>query len=114
MKHPLIDPNKSYTFRNYFELNPPLDELLAQFGYTRQTELCTLPKAAVESEAFSQLQRQLETHMRIADLIITIGEAWRFAILDRQRKEITQDINLYRVPADLVELVQMLVAILRQ
>lgn len=201
IKIPVIDPEKSYTFRDYFNLNPPIDELLAYFGYTRQTEMCTLPQSTVDTASVSSLKEQLEAHMRIADLntesakrevlvapillqvgvylqirlrieyplyidkqlrgkvdyylhhkgnllvveaknddlgrgfiqlaveliafdqwlemdekplygIITIGEAWRFAILDRQSKMITQDINLYRVPADVVELWEILIAIL--
>ncbi|MDM8529699.1 hypothetical protein QUF63_00910 [Anaerolineales bacterium HSG25] len=201
MRRPIIDPNKSYTFRNYFEMNPPVDELLEHFGYTRQTEICTLPKSTIKTDHFSHLKHQLEAHMRIADLnseaakrevlvapillnlgvylqtklrieyplyvseqlkgkigyylhhkgnllvveaknddlgrgfiqlateliafdqwidentrplygIITIGDAWRFCILDRQTKCITQDIRIYTVPHELQELLQIIIAIL--
>ncbi len=44
--------------------------------------------------------------------IITIGDVWRFCILDRQTKLITQDINLYRIPTDIEELLPILIAIL--
>lgn len=37
---------------------------------------------------------------------------WQFGNLQRQTKQITQDLNLYRVPADLEELLRILVAIL--
>lgn len=43
---------------------------------------------------------------------ITVGDVWRFAVLDRQAKTVTQDINLWRVPADLNGLAQTLVGIL--
>ncbi|MEA5553258.1 hypothetical protein VB713_20160 [Anabaena cylindrica UHCC 0172] len=44
---------------------------------------------------------------------VTTGEDWRFAIYKRQEKEIIEDIKLYRVPEELIELVRILVAIVR-
>jgi hypothetical protein len=35
-------------------------------------------------------------------------------LLDREEKHMTQDLNLYRVPADLYELLQILLGILGQ
>ena len=64
---------------------------------------------ATELIAFDQW---LDEDKKLFYGIITIGDAWRFGILDRQTKQITQDINLYRVPADIEELLQILVAIL--
>lgn len=43
---------------------------------------------------------------------VSIGDVWRFGILNRQSKQITQDIHLYRVPTDLEELMAILIAIL--
>ena len=43
---------------------------------------------------------------------VTTGDIWQFGLLQRQPKQITQDLNLYRVPADLEELLRLLVAIL--
>lgn len=43
---------------------------------------------------------------------VSMGNIWQFGILHRQTKQILQDINLYRVPADLEDLVRILVAIL--
>jgi len=43
---------------------------------------------------------------------ISLGEIWRFGILDRQAKQVTQDINWYRVPTDLEDLMAVLIAIL--
>ena len=45
---------------------------------------------------------------------VSIGTVWQFSRCDRQRKAITQDLNLYRVPNDLQELMSILVSILRQ
>ncbi len=201
MKRPIIDPNKSYTFRDYFAMNVSLADLLAYFGYTHQSDLCTLPQTTADLTYFAALKGQLEAYLRITDLnaestrrevlvapillnlgvylqtkvqmeyplrvtnqlkgkidyylrrngnlliveakhddmmhgfaqlsveliafdqwldedskplygVVTIGDTWRFGILDRLTKQITQDINLYRVPADLTELLQILIAIL--
>jgi hypothetical protein len=44
--------------------------------------------------------------------VVSTGEIWRFGILDRTTQSITQDLNLFRVPADLDELLRVLIAIL--
>lgn len=43
---------------------------------------------------------------------VSIGNVWQFGILQRQHKQIVQDLNLFRVPTDLDDLLQVLVAIL--
>ncbi|WYL98533.1 MAG: hypothetical protein HEQ19_02340 [Gloeotrichia echinulata CP02] len=43
---------------------------------------------------------------------VTTGEDWRFAIYNREEKQITEDIKLYRVPEELTELINILVRIL--
>ena len=43
---------------------------------------------------------------------LSTGDLWRFARLDRGTKTITQDVNLFRVPADLADLSRVLVGIL--
>ena len=43
---------------------------------------------------------------------VSTGVIWQFGTLERQTKQITQNLNLYRVPADLEELLRILVAIL--
>ena len=59
-KAPILHPDRSYTFRSYFEMSFEPEDILAEFGY----------------------------------------------------KQITQCLNLYRVPADLEELLRILIAIL--
>ncbi|MEM9162668.1 MAG: hypothetical protein AAGC54_06310 [Cyanobacteria bacterium P01_F01_bin.4] len=44
---------------------------------------------------------------------VTTGDIWKFGLLYREEKRIVQDINLYRVPADLEELLGILVNILK-
>ncbi len=43
---------------------------------------------------------------------VSMGNLWQFAVLDTQKNQIIQDTNLYRVPADLLELLQVIVGIL--
>jgi hypothetical protein len=43
---------------------------------------------------------------------VSTGQVWQFGILDRQRKLVIQDFNLYRVPADLESLLRSLIGIL--
>jgi hypothetical protein len=43
---------------------------------------------------------------------ITIGEVWRFAVLDRKNKTIKKDINLFRFPQDAQDLFAVLLGIL--
>ncbi len=43
---------------------------------------------------------------------VSIGNVWQFGRLHRVEKHITQDLNLYRVPADLQDLLHILLAIL--
>lgn len=43
---------------------------------------------------------------------VTTGDIWKFGVLHRQDGRIVQDINLYRVPADLAGLLQIIVGVL--
>lgn len=43
---------------------------------------------------------------------VTTGEDWRFAIYKRQSKQIIEDIKLYRIPEEMIELINILIGIL--
>jgi hypothetical protein len=43
---------------------------------------------------------------------VTTGDIWKFGFLKRQEKQIIQDINLYRVPTDLDELLRIILGII--
>jgi hypothetical protein len=58
------------------------------------------------------LDQWLDTTDTLLYGAVSLGDVWRFGILDRATKQIIQDLNLYRVPADLHELFPILVAIL--
>ncbi|NEP03120.1 MAG: hypothetical protein F6K58_31640 [Symploca sp. SIO2E9] len=43
---------------------------------------------------------------------VSTGDIWQFGVLNREQKQVKQDLNLYRVPADLNQLFSSLIAIL--
>jgi hypothetical protein len=45
-------------------------------------------------------------------LAVTMGYIWQFGKLERSTQQITQDINLFKVPDDLDSLVRVLMGIL--
>ncbi|MBC6480201.1 MAG: hypothetical protein GDA56_22870 [Hormoscilla sp. GM7CHS1pb] len=44
---------------------------------------------------------------------VTAGDIWNFGLLQRDRKSVVQDINLYRSPADLEELLRILMGVIQ-
>lgn len=44
---------------------------------------------------------------------VTVGDLWKFGVLNRKEKLVSKDIDSYRVPADLEELFSVFIAILR-
>jgi hypothetical protein len=64
---------------------------------------------AVELIALSQLEEK-----SILYGAVTIGDVWRFGKIDLNTQQIIQDINLFKIPDDLENLVQVLVGILEE
>lgn len=64
---------------------------------------------AVELIALDKWTDSVAPHLYGA---VSTGEIWRFGILERATKTVIQDLNLFRVPADLEELLRILIAIL--
>ncbi len=64
---------------------------------------------AIELIALDQWLESEQTPLQGA---ISTGNIWQFGQFDRQTREVTQDLNLYRVPADLEDLLRILVTIL--
>lgn len=61
------------------------------------------------------LETWLEGELEDTDYLygaISTGNIWQFGRLDRRSRQITQDLNLYRVPTDLREVLQVLLGIL--
>src|SRR5919202_1238061 len=61
---------------------------------------------AVKLIALSHIEEQTVFYRAV-----TIGDVWRFGKLDRNSQQITQDINLFKVPDDLDNLASVLVGI---
>lgn len=200
-KIPIIQPNQSYTFADYFKLNYDPEDILAYFGFSFQPQSLLLPKSERQLERLEDLQQRLQeslpyvsltseaarrefliapvlielihyTQVRLkveyplvvneqlkgtldyylqsqsellvieaknADMqrgftqlaveliavdqwsplsssklygAVSVGNIWQFGILHREPKQIVQDINLYRVPTDVEDLLRILIAIL--
>ncbi len=62
-KNPIIDFERPYTFRSYFELPYEPEDILAEFGYGLLRSWLDLPKAVTElgqSERFASLKERIE------------------------------------------------------
>ncbi|MBP0012038.1 MAG: hypothetical protein J7545_04710 [Roseofilum sp. SBFL] len=58
------------------------------------------------------LDQWIESNQTLLYGAISTGNIWQFGQFDRQSRQVTQDLNLYRVPADLEDLLRILVQIL--
>jgi len=201
LRTPIIQPDQSYTFSDYFKLNFAPQDILAYFGVSLQRRSLTLPRytgeldrladlkariqeslprlnlnsemarrefliapvltdvlhytqatlnveypVAVSNQLKGSLDYLLQNHQTFLvieaknedlergfvqlaiELIaldqwidsaqsvlqgaISTGNIWQFGQFDRESLEVTQDLDLYRVPADLEDLLQILVRIL--
>ncbi|MFQ4140432.1 hypothetical protein PGN35_029370 [Nodosilinea sp. PGN35] len=200
-KASILEPGKSYSFRNYFEMAYEPEDILAEFGVSLQRSTLSLPRAEAEDGAVGELKRSLQRRLPyvsltseaarreilIAPVVLTLldytqaqlrieysinvseqlkgaldyylhterslliieaknadlsrgftqlavelialdrwttstepllygavstGDVWQFGRLHREQRQVEQDLNLYRVPADLEELFQILVGLL--
>lgn len=69
------------------------------------------------TRGFTQLAVELiaMSHVEDKNIIygaVTMGDVWRFGKLDRTQQTIFQDLNLFKVPDDLEDLVKIIVGIL--
>lgn len=62
---------------------------------------------------FIALDQWIESDQVILKGAISTGNIWQFGQFDRQSREVTQDLNLFRVPADLDDLLRTLVGSLK-
>ncbi len=201
LRTPIIQPDQSYTFSDYFKLNFAPQDILAYFGVSLQRRALTLPRYTGELDRLTELKARIEESLPrlsltsemarrefliapvLTDVLhytqatlnveypvavsnqlkgsldyllqnhqtflvieaknedlergfvqlaielialdqwiesdqpilqgaISTGNVWQFGQFDRASRQITQDLDLYRVPADLAELIQILVNIL--
>ena len=67
-KIPIIQPDQSYTFADYFKLNSDSEEILAYFGYSFQPQPLELPKSERELERLEDLKQRLQECLAIRSL----------------------------------------------
>ncbi|NEO79988.1 hypothetical protein [Moorena sp. SIO4G3] len=92
---------------------------LDYYLYTDTKLLVIEAKNANIQRGFTQLAVELialdlwsDAEQLILQGAVSTGDIWQFGLLHREHKQVTQDLNLYRVPADLEELFRILVAVL--
>ncbi len=64
----LLDPNRSYTFSNYFELGFSVDHLVAEFGYSFERKFLTLPQYSNTLDRITDLKQRIEEILPYVDL----------------------------------------------
>jgi hypothetical protein len=67
-RQPLLDPNRSYTFSNYFELGFPVDDLVAEFGYSFERKFLSLPEYLGSLDRLTSLKQRIEEVLPYVDL----------------------------------------------
>ena len=107
--------NVEYPIAVNNQLKGSLDYLLQ----TDQTFLAIEAKNEDLERGFVQLAIELialdqwiESDRPIIHGAISTGNIWQFGQFDRQSRQVTQDLDLYRVPTDLDDLLRILVHIL--
>jgi len=109
--------NVEYPVAVNHQLKGSLDYLLQK----QQTFLVVEAKKEDLERGFVQLAIELialdqwiESDQLVLNGAISTGNIWQFGQFHREKRTITQDLNLYRVPADLEELLRILVKLLEQ
>jgi len=102
-----------YTLNVNSWLNGKLDYLVQ----SNQDLLVIEAKNDDMTRGFTQLAVELiaMSHVEEQNILygaVTMGDVWRFGKLDRSQKTIFQDVNLFRVPDDLDDLIKVMVGIL--
>ncbi len=58
---------------------------------------------------FIALDQWLDSEQPVLKGAVSTGTIWQFGTYDRQSRQVSQDLNLYRVPADVEDLLRILV-----
>ena len=67
-KPKILDPERSYTFRSYFEMTYDPEDILAEFGYRLQKARISLPKGQRVLPQLSELQQRIERTLPVVSL----------------------------------------------
>jgi hypothetical protein len=104
-----------YTLKATEQLRGELD-----YYFEATTNLLIIEaKQADLQKGFTQLATELIALELLTDSpdilhgAVSTGNIWQFGKLDRATKIITQDLNLYRVPTDLEDILRILISLLR-
>lgn len=65
---PLIQPDRTYTFYDYFQLTPAAGRVADYFGYQYQRERLSLPGSLVALDRVSDLKRRIEENLKRVNL----------------------------------------------
>ena len=68
-RKPLLDPSRSYTFSNYFELNVDVFDLVAEFGYSLVRKGQQLPEFLGQLNQVDALKARIEAILPYVDLV---------------------------------------------
>ena len=63
MKKPVINPESSYTFSDYFKLRLRTEDILNYFGYEKENVRMSLSESDFETNSFGQLSALIEEHL---------------------------------------------------
>lgn len=64
----LLDPERSYTFRSYFEMTYDPEDILAEFGYRLQRARLSLPQGKRTLPQLSELEQRIERTLPVVSL----------------------------------------------
>ncbi|MFM7219096.1 MAG: hypothetical protein ACKO21_02560 [Nodosilinea sp.] len=56
----ILQPGQSYTFRQYFEMAYEPEDILAEFGYTLQRSILTLPQSTADLDRLDNLKTRIQ------------------------------------------------------
>ncbi|MCK5521666.1 MAG: hypothetical protein KAI83_00905 [Thiomargarita sp.] len=103
------------------EIDEKLGGILDYLIYSEQEIIIIEAKKGDMEKGFNQLIAELiamdkyqsdnESYLYGA---VSIGELWRFGILNRKAKNILRDLHTYRVPEDIEELFSIIIGILKK
>jgi hypothetical protein len=74
MTHPaILDPNQTYTFSKFFELNADAEELFAEFGVRLENQNLTLPQTRQTPPFLAALEARINRSLQLIDLTTEIA-----------------------------------------
>ncbi len=68
-RKPILDPNRSYTFSNYFDLNLDAFDLITEFGYSLVRTQLQLPQFSGQLEQVEILKERIDAILPYVDLV---------------------------------------------